>query len=260
MTASLNTLLATHAAQIKDHAGISQLDIWIAQRRLDGPLVNAVHITELIDFVESTEMNSEGVWAAVEYVVRKLGVNSRELASVIDRKIATPALNSTLRPFDMYSAWKAVCELGGVFTPRVLKERAEMLRINAGPHWLDLAILAYNSDEQGLGEAVSSLANEERISSFDLENRYEDISAALGSVDAATMLRRVSVTVQNALFVSDLWTWAKEELHIALTPQIPIAQASHRRSTLKDDSIVNRIRMSPLVKRPVFNHSNAAHA
>lgn len=259
MIDDLKTLLTSHASGIKDHAGVSHLDIWIAERRLDGNLSKDQIAGELNDFIDSVEMADEGLWAATEYLVRKLEIKSSKLASAIDRKIASPTVDTNMRPFDIYSAWKAIIDLGGAFYPKILKNRLQALREKAGPHWLDLAIYAYGIDQPGLRQEVVALANERLISSYDFEGRYQDISASVGSTSAADMLRFLAATVQVTSFTAGIKEWAGNELGIQLvaTPQ---AAQQVQKPNPANDPITRRIVGSPLYRHPQFQRAMPANA
>lgn len=259
MIDELKTLLESHAAGIKDRAGVSHLDIWMAERRLDGHLVTGQIAGELVNFVGSTDMNSRGLWATIEYLVRKLAINSPQLAGAIDQKIASPAKTTKMRAFDIYCAWKAVVELGGSFYPKILKDRLPTLRAKAAPHWLDLAILAYGGDQQGLSQEVIDLADEKLISNFDLEDRYQDISAAIGATAASAMLREVATKVQTHSFVEGLVDWADTELGLQLANR-PLIVESAQLLIPANDPINLGIAKSQLFRQPIFEPAMRAYA
>jgi hypothetical protein len=253
MTNEIRSIIENHASGIEDRAGISLLDVWIAASRLDGNIANDQIARDLVDFVSSTNMEERGLWATVESLVRKLEINSPSLAEAIDTRIGYPSLQTQMRSFDIYCAWKAFIASGGAFYPRILNDRLPTLRSKAGPHWLDLAILAYRKDHQGLSEEICALAKDKLISAHHIEDRFHDISASVGSSNAAVVVEELA-KVENSAFAKNIKEWAGTELGYKFLTK-PTRRTTHEAQM--DDANKRRIETSTLFKTSSFTPSKA---
>ena len=168
--------LRRHVAGVIDRAGVSPLDVLLAQARDVG--VDAGEWDAFVTSALASENSAvPGFWTAIRLTIGKLGLESTHLAAQIETALTASA--EEIESFDAYEGWRAFTEAGGYLTPKRVRALVS-IRATRAPLWLDLAILAFQGDPAGLAVIVRELAEQGSIDAKDLRSRLSLLQSSLG--------------------------------------------------------------------------------
>lgn len=243
-------------ARLRDYAegnrtrgGFSELELFLARQKQDQHFDPAELTTHLVDLIAMPDVCRKDFSMGINLIVQKTGCRGKKLQDALERRVIDEG--DDLDPRSQFELASALISAGGDWTPQML-HRLQVLRSQIPELWLDLAIIAYPFDVEGLADEVAALLadNQTGIKWTALKSRYLKLTNATGAERFNWFAKKIAVSISDE-DRSDFLGWINSKRGSKLRPQKPSQVAGMRRQIDVRQDDIEFIASRPCLAEPV---------
>jgi len=214
MIEKLKSLFQKYLSGERDKAGFSALEIELSYMHARAEFDLAELNRDVHLLATEIEPTTVGFWSPMRMIIENFGLKSQNLADIIENNIFADGIDAE----DQYDA--AICFMAcdGSFSPQQLNSLT-VLKSQLPALWLDLAIVVFESDFEGLRESISDLLADVNtdFSWKNLKSRYRKLIVAVGVSKFNSLILEISSSIENYEERQKFLEWIDRKRHTRLS-------------------------------------------